>query len=191
MVKLSSQTPELGAPAPDFSLLNPRDGKTYSRDQLAGPKGLIVIFMCNHCPYVKCIVEDLVAFGRDFADTELGICAISANDPVNYPDDAPEKMAHLAEKLDFPFVYLFDETQEVARAYGAVCTPDIFAFGRDDSGNLSLAYAGQFDDTRPSQRDSSGVSGRHLRLAAEGILAGAHPLEEQLPCTGCSIKWRS
>lgn len=192
MPELSSQTLPLGVDAPDFALINPLDGSTYSRDDVAGEHGLVVIFMCNHCPYVQCLIGDLVQYANDYHGTGLGICAISANDPAAYPDDAPERMAELAEQCGFPFPYLFDETQEVARSYGAVCTPDIFAFERSADGGLSLHYTGQFDNTRPSQRDPVGPPGRDLRRASERILERIPPIpaDEQSPSVGCSIKWR-
>jgi peroxiredoxin len=174
--------PPLGVPAHPFSLPDVRTGRAVSSEDFAGRDGLLVMFLCNHCPYVKHVREALARFGRDYGD-RLGIVAISSNDPTTHPDDAPEKMKEEAEAAGYTFPYCFDATQEVAKAYGAACTPDFFLFDR----NRRLAYRGQFDETRPN----SGLvpTGRDLRAAADAVLAGRQPTGEQIPSIGCNIKW--
>lgn len=192
MALMEGTRPQLGAAAPDFLLPAPLSGGEISRDNAAKSRGLLVIFMCNHCPYVQCIMDSLTAFGDDYRDKEIGMCAISANDPANYPADAPEKMAALAKAQKFSFPYLFDGTQSTARAYGAQCTPDLFLYGRNVQGGLALAYAGQFDAARPGSPVPAALAGRDLRDAMDRVLSGKDPLpeSEQKPSIGCSIKWR-
>jgi len=175
-----STMPELGTGAPPFKLLNPKTGQWLARDDVTGANGLLVIFMCNHCPFVRHIEQGLLALGRDYSDSGIGIVGISANDPVGYPDDAPERMAEKA----YTFPYLFDETQTVARAYGAACTPDFFLY----DGNLALVYRGQFDDSRPNS--GLPVTGKDLRQAMDLLIAGQPTPLEQKPSLGCNIKWR-
>ena len=181
MVSTPSTMVELGTKAPNFDLLNPSSGQTMTRDELVGPKGLLVIFMCNHCPYVKHILSGLRSLASDYQNTELAIVGISSNDVVNYPDDAPEKMA----ELDLGFPYLYDESQEVAKAYGAVCTPDIFLF----NGSLNLVYRGQFDSSRPGNNEP--VTGLDLRMAMDCVLEDKEVSAEQIPSVGCNIKWKN
>ena len=171
---------ELGFVAPGFSLLEPSTGQTLSLQDVKKEKGLLVMFICNHCPYVVHIQEALVELGKDYVDSELGIVAISANDASNYPDDGPEKMA----LKPYPFPYLYDETQSVAKAYQAACTPDFFLF----SGELECVYRGQFDDSRPG--NDIPVTGADLRAAMEAVLSGKHVPSEQKASIGCNIKWK-
>ncbi|MFP3913803.1 MAG: thioredoxin family protein [Actinomycetota bacterium] len=180
---VSSTMRELGTEAPPFSLGDVRSGEMVSSDDLnAGP--LLVMFICNHCPYVKHVRPGLVALGEDYADAPIDIVAISSNDAQNYSDDAPGELARVAEEAGYGFPVLFDETQEVARAYGAVCTPDFFLFDAD----RRLVYRGQFDDSRPGREVP--VTGRDLRAAMDSVLAGDPPPDEQRPSVGCSIKWK-
>lgn len=170
----------LGSIAPDFQLLNPAKETLVSRDELRKTKGLLVIFMCNHCPYVKHLISGLKQFAIDYATSEIGIVGISSNDVASYPDDAPELMA----KLDLGFPYLYDETQAVARAYDAVCTPEFYLYDAD----LKLVYRGQFDDSRPG--NDVPVSGRDLRDAMNQLLNDGEISTQQKPGMGCNIKWR-
>lgn len=173
----------LGTPAPDFSLLD-TEGKLKQCDDFKGAKGFLVLFICNHCPYVKHINEGLVAFARDYMPKGLAIVAISSNDPAKYPDDAPAKMAEYKARLGYPFPYLYDESQAVAKAYRAACTPDIFLFGSD----MKLVYRGQFDASRPG--NGKPVTGADLRAATDALLAGRSISAEQVPSMGCNIKWK-
>lgn len=175
---------EIGTEAPEFELPDVGTGKTVSIHDYDDVKGLLVIFMCNHCPYVKHIKEALVDFANDYSDDQLGIVAISSNDVEKYPDDGPEKMAEEAEKFGYPFPYLFDESQEVAKAYRAACTPDFFLFDED----RKLFYRGQFDDSRPG--NDKPVTGHDLRRAVEAMLEGGTEIEDQIPSMGCNIKWK-
>ena len=181
---VSSTMLPLGTKAPDFSLTDTVSGEVVSLGDLTG-KGVVVIFICNHCPYVKLIRDGLAAFGRDYADADVDIVAISANDAGAYPDDAPEQLAAIAREAGYTFPVLYDETQEVAKAYTAACTPDFFVF--DES--RSLVYRGQFDDARPNA--GTPVTGRDLRAAVDAVLAGETPSADQRPSIGCNIKWRA
>ena len=171
---------ELGFQAYDFSLPDVFSESQKSLQDIAGSKGLLVMFICNHCPFVVHIEEALVALGKEFHGTDLGIVAISANDVKDYPQDCPELMAGKA----YGFPYLYDETQEVARAYGAECTPDFFLF----DGNLKCVYRGQFDDSRPG--NGKPVTGKDLRAAMTSLLKGGAVSGDQKPSIGCNIKWR-
>lgn len=175
---------ELGTQAPSFSLPDVTTGKTITLKESVGEKGLLVIFMCNHCPYVKHIRDGIVKFARNYRSKGIEVVAISSNDVENYPDDSPEKMAEEAEKYEYPFPYLYDETQEVARKYRAACTPDFFLF--DDQ--LKLVYRGQFDDSRPG--NGQPVTGKDIRKAADRLLEGDAPVDTQKPSMGCNIKWK-
>ena len=184
-----SQTPstmlELGTKAPDFSLPDVTTGETVSPSDYENSRALLIIFMCNHCPYVKNIKEGLVEFANDYDEEDLGIIAISSNEVENYPDDRPEKMAEDAKKFGYPFPYLYDETQEVAKAYKAACTPDFFLFNED----RNLVYRGQFDDSRPGNEKP--VTGKDLREAVDRVLEDGSVVEDQKPSLGCNIKWKS
>ncbi len=174
----------LGSPAPDFRLKDVVSGKTISRDDLAAHKALLVIFLCRHCPYVQHDKAGIIQMARDYAARDAGIVAISANDPVAYPDDAPEKLKEMAVADGFPMPLLFDETQEVAKAYTAVATPDFFLFDQ----NRKLVYRGQFDDSRPG--GDIPVTGKDVRAALDAVLEGKPVPSEQKPPMGCSIKWK-
>ncbi|HLH33444.1 MAG TPA: thioredoxin family protein [Alloacidobacterium sp.] len=184
MARTESAMLALGTKAPDFSLPDVVSGKTIDLRSAAGPKGLLVMFICRHCPFVKHLEKTLAQLGRDYKGKGIGIAAISSNDAANYPDDAPEHLAEQAQELGFSFPYLYDETQEIARAYDATCTPDFFLF---DNG-LKLVYRGQFDDSRPG--NNVPVTGRDLRNAMDSVIAGqpVHPIQK--PSLGCNIKWK-
>jgi peroxiredoxin len=173
----------LGTQAPDFRL-SATDGRQVARDDFKNARGLLVMFICNHCPYVKHIRDGLAAFGRDYAARGLAIVAINANDVSAYPDDRPEKMAEEARAAGYVFPYLFDATQSVAKAYHAACTPDFFLFDRHGR----LAYRGQFDDSRPG--NGRPVTGADLRTAADAVLADQAVSSDQHPSIGCNIKWK-
>ena len=172
----------LGTEAPDFSLVD-TDGKTVSRRDFKGKKGLLVIFMCNHCPYVKHVADELKRLSDEYLAKGVGVVAISSNDAFAYPDDSPEKMKEEKAMRGYAFPYLFDETQEVAKAYHAACTPDFFLFDADHK----LVYRGQMDDSRP--KTDRPVTGADLRAALDALLAGQPPLATQTPSLGCNIKW--
>jgi peroxiredoxin len=174
----------LGKLAPDFSLPDVLSGKMVSRDGVKGAGGLLVMFLCVHCPFVKYVEQGIARFAGDYAGQGLGIVGISSNDAVAVPDDSPEGMRAQAKRLGFTFPYLYDESQQVARTYEAACTPDFFLHGRD----LKLVYRGQFDASRPSLNVP--VTGSDLRRAVEALLAGKPPLDEQVPSLGCNIKWK-
>ena len=174
----------LGTAAPDFSLPDAVSGTVVSRDDFADDAALLVMFICNHCPYVKHVRHGLAALGRDYADKPVGIVAISANDAEQYPDDAPEAMAREAAEVGYTFPYLFDESQQVAAAYTAMCTPDFFLFGPD----RTLVYRGRFDETRPNMPGT--VTGADVRAALDAVLSGEPVPDDQYPSMGCSIKWK-
>jgi peroxiredoxin len=174
----------LGTTAPDFLLPDVISGKTMTRDQVAGDRGLLVMFLCAHCPFVQHVNPELARLGRDTRDRGLGIVAISSNDADAYPDDAPPGLRAQATEHGFTFPYLYDETQNVARAYHAVCTPDYFLFDAEKK----LVYRGQLDGSRPG--NGIAVDGRDLRAAIESVLAGKPVAAEQQPSIGCSIKWK-
>jgi thiol-disulfide isomerase/thioredoxin len=191
MSKMQSSMVELGTVAPAFELVDVVSGKAMGRDDvaaLADGRGLLVMFICVHCPYVKHVEAGLAEIGRDYAG-KIAIAAISSNDVVSYPQDSPAEMKAQAERLGFQFPYLFDETQEVARAYEAACTPDFFLFDAE----MKLAYRGQLDDSRPRRGDFGNdipVTGRDLRAAMDAVLAGKRPDTNQRSSIGCNIKWR-
>jgi peroxiredoxin len=174
----------LGAPAPDFSLPDVVSGKTISLKTFAAKKALLVMFICRHCPYVQHVQEGLALLGRDYAARDIEIVAISANDAKGYPEDAPASLKAMAEELKFTFPYCYDESQAVAKAYSAVCTPDFFVFDQA----RRLVYRGQLDDSRPG--NGKPVTGRDLRAALDAVLAGRPVDPAQRPSVGCSIKWK-
>ena len=192
MSKTESTMTELGTVAPAFELTDVVSGRAFGRDDvalLADGRGLLVMFICVHCPYVKHVEQELARIGVDYAG-KIAIAAISSNDVAGFPEDSPEKMKAQAERLGFKFPYLYDETQEVARSYNAACTPDFFLF----DGELKLVYRGQLDDSRP-QRPSGGgndvpVTGKDLRAAMDAVVAGKRPESNQRSSIGCNIKWR-
>ncbi len=184
MVATPSTMLPLGTKAPPFSLPN-TDGTTVSLKDFAGVRGLLVMFISNHCPFVKHIRSQLAQFGLEYQPKGLGIVAINSNDVANYPDDSPAKMKEEVAAVGYTFPYLFDESQAVAKAYRAACTPDFFMFDHD----FRLAYRGQFDDSRPSNDVS--VTGSDLRAAAAAVLEGRQIAADQKPSIGCNIKWKA
>lgn len=183
MAMTSAMLP-IGTTAPPFDLLDVVTGQRYSLDSFATRTGLLVMFICRHCPYVVHVEQELARLGHDYQETNLGIIAISSNDAKNYPDDAPPKLKEMAIRLGFTFPFCHDETQEVAKAYRAACTPEFYLFDRD----RRLAYHGQLDDSRPGNHKP--ITGRDLRTAIQAVLSGK-PIEgNQRPSIGCSIKWK-
>lgn len=183
MAQTASTMAALGSAAPDFSLPG-TEGRIVQRDDFAAPPALLVAFWCNHCPFVKHVEDAFVRFAREYQPQGLAIVAISANDPVAYPEDSPAKMRETAQRCGYGFPYLFDESQAVARAYQAACTPDFFLY---DAGRR-LAYRGQFDGSRPG--NTVPVTGADLRAAVAAVLAGRPAPSGQKPSLGCNIKWR-
>jgi len=183
MVLTPSQMLPLGTPAPDYDLPDP-DGNRFALADFAG-KPLLVMFLSNHCPFVKHMKAELGAFSVECREKGVGVVGIMANDVANYPEDAPAKMKEDAGRFDYAFPYLYDESQEVAKAYRAACTPDFFLFDAEHR----LAYRGQFDESRPES--GIPVTGRDLRTAVEAILGGGSPAADQQPSIGCNIKWKA
>ncbi len=174
---------ELGAEAPDFRLRD-TDGAIVARDDFADAPALLVVFLCNHCPYVRHISHALASFAREFEPRGLAVVGVNANDAERYPDDSYEAMIREKARIGYPFPYLHDENQAVARAYGAACTPDFFLFDAD----RRLVYRGQFDDSRPG--DESPPTGDDLREAVRAVLLEEEVNQDQKPSVGCSIKWK-
>ena len=205
MSRTQSTMVELGTVAPAFELVDVVSGRAVGRDDVfaavsedaradgancaaTGCHGLLVMFLCVHCPYVKHVEEELARIGRDY-EGRIGIVAISSNDVEAYPQDSPEEMKKQAERLGFRFPYLYDETQEVARVYDAACTPDLFLF----DGEMKLVYRGQLDDSRPRRGDFGNdipVTGKDLRAAMDAVIAGKRPDPNQRFAVGCNIKWK-
>ncbi|PPS40703.1 thioredoxin family protein [Chroococcidiopsis sp. TS-821] len=183
MVKTASTMLPLGTQAPNFELPDVVSGQTISLSSFAG-KPLLVMFICQHCPFVKHVKSELANIGKDYAASNLGIVAISSNDINKYPDDAPEQLKVMAEEAGFLFPICFDESQEVAKAYTAACTPDFFLFDADHK----LVYRGQLDDSRPS--NGIPVTGKDLRAAIDATLSGKSVNFDQKPSIGCNIKWK-
>ena len=177
---------ELGKPAPDFSLQGV-DGKTYSLASFKDRRALAVVFMCNHCPYVQAVRDRINALARDYGPRGVGLIGINPNDPVKYPDDDFESMKLEAKRLGFVFPYVQDVTQEVAKAYGAVCTPDPYVYERDAKGQLVLRYHGRIDD---NWKEEAKVTHHELKEAVENLVSGKPVAVKQYPAMGCSIKWR-
>lgn len=174
----------LGTKAPDFSLIDSVTNNLVSLDNVRGEKGTVVMFICNHCPYVKHVNSEIVRVCNDYSVTGFGFVAISSNDAEKYPEDAPDKMWENARKHNFTFPYLYDETQEVAKAYDAACTPDFYLFDAD----LKLIYRGQLDNSRPG--NGIPVNGRDLREAIDNVLNNNPQRKDQKPSMGCNIKWK-
>ncbi len=183
MVKTASTMLELGRKAPDFSLPNV-DGTTVSLSDFEDAPALVVGFMCNHCPFVQHLAAELANFGGDCQAKGVAVVAISSNDVSTHPEDSPEQMIHEVEERGYTFAYLYDETQEVAKAYRAACTPDFYVFDKDQR----LVYRGQFDDSRPDS--GIPVTGADLRSGVDAVLAGKPIPEPQKPSIGCNIKWK-
>ena len=183
MARTPSTMVPLGTAAAAFNLPNV-DGRMVSLDTAAGPRGTLVMFICNHCPFVKHVADQLAQVGREAIGRGIGVVAISANDVATHPADSPEQMVREAEERGYPFPYLYDESQEVAKAYKAACTPDFFLFDAD----RRLVYRGQLDDSRPGS--GLPVTGHDLRQAIEALVAGRSPVAEQRPSIGCNIKWK-
>ena len=183
MARTPSNMVSLGTLAPSFKLLNTIDNKTIISDNYFNKKGTIIMFICNHCPFVIHVLDEIVSITKKY-DNEISFIAISSNDIVNYPEDSPELMKKLAEEKKFNFPYLFDETQEVAKKYDAACTPDFFIYNSDKQ----LVYRGQLDDSRPG--NDVPVTGHDLRKAIESLMKGEKIDKNQKPSIGCNIKWK-
>lgn len=183
MALLSTPEPEIGSKAPDFKL-TATDGKVYTLNEIRGEKGLLVMFICNHCPYVKAVLDKIIRDTAELKKAGINSIGIMSNDTVNYPDDSFENMKKLAESKSFPFPYVLDETQSVAKQYGAVCTPDFFGY----NANLELQYRGRID---ASGMDSSKQSARELFDAMSEIATTGKTAMKQMPSMGCSIKWKA
>lgn len=183
MAVTASRMLELGTSAPDFSLPDTR-GKIVSLADFDKSPALLVIFLCNHCPFVKHVLSNLVKLIEDYQTRGVAVVGINSNDVENYPEDSPDMMAKLAKQSGFTFPYLYDETQEVAKAYSAACTPDFFLF----DGDRTLVYRGQMDDSRPG--NGIPVTGADLTAAIDAVLSGKPAAEKQKPSMGCNIKWK-
>lgn len=174
----------LGTPAPDFKLLDTVSGQTRDLHDLKSAKGTVIVFMCNHCPFVKHILPKMIDVARYYEQKGIQFIAINSNDVKHYPDDSPENMKKLAESLKFPFPYLYDETQEVAQAYQAACTPDFYLFDQD----LKCVYRGRFDAATPG--NDVPITGNELCAAMDNLLNKKDISENQQPSMGCNIKWK-
>lgn len=183
MARTPSTMLPLGTAAPAFNLPNV-DGQMVSLDDFKSAPALVVAFLCNHCPFVKHIADPFAQFAREYQAQGVAVVAISSNDVANYPADSPEQMVHEAETRGYTFPYLYDETQEVAKAYRAACTPDFYLFDK----NHKLVYRGQMDDSRPDS--GIPVTGKDLRAALDALLAGKSIADQQKPSIGCNIKWK-
>lgn len=183
MVLLNSEKIALGTPAPDFDLVNVLDGKKYSLKSFADKKVLVVMFICAHCPYVRAIEDRIIQIRKDYETKGVQLLGICSNDPTDYPEDRPENLRKHALEKDYGFPYLVDESQEVAKAYSAVCTPDIYVYDQ----NRKLAYHGRIDD---NWKDAFKVTKHEIREAIDALLAGKTPPPAQMPSMGCSIKWK-
>jgi peroxiredoxin len=186
MAKTLSTMVQLGSAAPDFALPDAVTGKTVALADFTSAPALLVVFMCNHCPYVKHIRAELARLGREYQSRGVAIVGISSNDVASHPDDSPAKMAEEARAAGYTFPYLYDESQAVAKAYRAACTPDLFLF----DAARKLVYRGQFDDSRPRVEQPLPVTGRDLRAALDALLVGQPLPADQKPSLGCNIKWK-
>jgi len=184
MALTPSNMMELGTKAPDFTLPDTVSGKDFSLKELKSDIATVIVFTCNHCPFSQHIEDELVKMANDYQAKGIHVVAISANDAKNYPEDSPEKMKERAEQHTYPFPYLYDETQEVAKAYDAACTPDFYIFNKD----LNCVYRGRFDDSTPGK--DIPVTGKNMRAALDNILAGSPLDPDQKPSVGCNIKWK-
>ncbi|WP_298766425.1 thioredoxin family protein [uncultured Polaribacter sp.] len=184
MARTESNEFRIGTKAPEFTLINTVDDKNYSLNDLKGTKGTVIMFICNHCPFVIHVNKALVKMANEYQQKGINFIAISANDVENYPQDAPHLMKQLAKEENFPFPYLYDETQEVAKSYDAACTPDFYIFDAE----LKTVYHGQLDNSRPG--NGKPVTGEDMRLALENLLQNKPVIEHQKPSVGCGIKWK-
>ncbi|NBI27912.1 thioredoxin family protein [Chengkuizengella marina] len=184
MAKTPSNMIPLKSIAPAFSLLEPLTGEQRTLDELKSHTATVIMFICNHCPFVIHVQEELVKLANDYIRKGISFIAISSNDVENYPDDSPEKMKEDAERLHYPFPYLYDESQKVAKAYEAACTPDFYIY----DGNMTCVYRGQLDDSRPG--NGKPVTGADIRKALDQILIGELVNDNQKPSLGCNIKWK-
>lgn len=187
--KIMARTPsnmlDLGTKAPDFQLPNTIKPQTVNFEDAKGAKGTLVMFICNHCPYVIHVMEEVVEIAKRYEDQGIGFVAISSNDIVNYPADAPDKMTLFAQEYGFDFPYLYDESQKIAKAYDAACTPDFYLFDE----NAMLVYRGRLDESRPGNQVP--VTGEDLKGAIDALIDGATIAEKQYPSMGCNIKWKN
>ncbi|MED4452203.1 thioredoxin family protein [Metabacillus fastidiosus] len=184
MARTESKMFPLGSTAPDFNLLNTVNGETVSLQDIKSDTATVMMFICNHCPFVKHVDDELIRLANDYQPKGISFIAISSNDVENYPDDSPENMKKTAEELGYPFPYLYDETQEVAKAYDAACTPDFYIF----DGDLKCVYRGQLDDSRPGNEKP--VTGESIRAALDALLHNEPVSDVQKPSLGCNIKWK-
>jgi len=184
MANTPSNMLPLGTMAPDFNLVDTISEKILSLNDIKGEAATVIMFICNHCPFVIHVNEQLVTLASDYNNNGIRFAAISSNDVDNYPQDSPELMKELADKLSYPFPYLYDKTQEVAKAYDAACTPDFYIFARD----LQLVYRGQLDSSRPGNNNP--VNGIDIRSALDSVLTGNEVNQNQIPSMGCNIKWK-
>jgi thiol-disulfide isomerase/thioredoxin len=184
MAQTPSNMVPLGISAPDIHLPDVASGKIFSLDKVKPEKGLLIMFICNHCPFVKHINSELVRLGKEYIPKGISFLAISSNDAAAYPEDGPQHMKTLALSLGYPFPYLYDETQEVAKVYNAACTPDFYLF----NSQKKLVYRGQLDDSRPSNHLP--VTGNDIRMALDHIIKNESVTEDQKPSIGCNIKWK-
>lgn len=184
MARTESNMLPLGTKAPDFTLFDTVSQTILSLDEIKGIKGTVIMFICNHCPFVKHVNKEISHIAKQYTPAGINFIAISSNDVKNYPDDAPDKMKVNAQEQDFIFPYLYDETQKVAKAYDAACTPDFYVFNND----MELIYRGQLDDSRPENEVP--ITGKDLRTAINSLLTGVPLRIEQKPSIGCNIKWK-
>ena len=184
MARTASTMLNLETTAPDFQLPDVVSGETISLSTFTGQPALLVMFICQHCPFVKHVQQELAKLGQDYVEKGVGIVAISSNDVAKYPDDSPESLKTMAQELGFSFPVCYDESQEVAKAYTAACTPDFFLF----NGDRKLVYRGQLDDSRPSTHVP--VTGQDLRAALDALLSSGSIPADQKPSIGCNIKWK-
>lgn len=184
MARTESNEFAIGTKAPNFNLVNTIDDNFYALNELKGKKGTVIMFICNHCPFVIHVNSELVKMANQYQLKGINFIAISSNEILNYPQDSPKYMKQVAEKLKYPFPYLFDESQQVAKAYDAACTPDFYVFNAD----LNSVYHGQLDNSRPGNEEP--LTGKDIRKAMDNLLQNKPVLENQKPSVGCGIKWK-
>ena len=184
MALTPSEMVPLGTEAPDFRLIQPSDEKMYALRDIKGEKATLIMFICNHCPYVKHVLPELIRLGEEYPPKGVAVIAINSNDTSAFPEDHPREMKRISIENNYPFYYLFDETQQIAQAYDARCTPDFFLY----DAQLKLAYRGQLDNSRPG--NAVPCNGESLRKAMEDLLHGREMSKEQRPSLGCNIKWK-